>query len=227
MGLFGSKIVDQGYRIVAIKPGTKAPTEKNWQRFGRQQDGADVEHFVRTTPDWGIGIPTAFHPAIDIDVRDPTLALELQELAVTMLGEAPVRIGALPKRLLLYRTDEPFAKIASRGFRLPSDLPEGKPHQIEILGDGQQFVAYGLHPGTGRPYEWPDDSPLDIAADDLTPITVEQVRAYIEAAEALLIGAGGKPIARMAEDTGPRKANAKLTAYYDLIADAIAACAER
>ena len=140
-----------------------------------------------------------------------------------MLGSAPVRIGAAPKRLLLYRTDAPFPKMRSRAFTLPGDKPGDKAHQIEILGDGQQFVAYGIHPGTGRPYDWPEDSPVDIAAGDLTPITVEQVRAYIEAAEALLIKANGKPATRMAEDTGRRKSNAKLTADYELIADAIAA----
>ena len=138
-----------------------------------------------------------------------------------------VRIGAPPKRLLLYRTDTPFRKMRSRAFTLPGDKPGDKAHQIEFLCDGQQFVAYGIHPGTGRPYDWPEDSPLDIAAGDLTPITVEQVRAYIEAAEALLIEARGKPAARMAEDTGPRRTNAKLTADYDLIADAIAAVPNR
>ena len=53
------------------------------------------------------------------------------------LGQTPaIRIGRAPKRLLVYRAAEPFA-----GFKYPP---------IEVLGLGQQFVAYGLHPDTGR-----------------------------------------------------------------------------
>jgi hypothetical protein len=221
MGLYGPKIADQGYRIVPIQPGTKRPTGKGWQKFGHHQDDVDIERFVRDTPQWGIGILTAFIPAVDIDVRDPTLALQLHELALQKLGIAPFRIGAFPKRLLPYRTDEPFAKVASRGFRLPGDRPEDKPHRIEILGNGQQFVAYAVHPDTGRPYEWFDGGPLEVAQEDLTPITEEQARAYLREAERLILEAGGRPEAQFADDPGPRKTNANPIAPYDLVADAM------
>lgn len=32
---------------------------------------------------------------------------------------------------------------------------KGEKHQVEILGAGQQFVAYGIHPETGKPYHGP------------------------------------------------------------------------
>ena len=48
----------------------------------------------------------------------------------------PLRIGKAPKRLLVYRTAAPFKGI--------------KRHPLEVLCLGQQFVAYAVHPETGR-----------------------------------------------------------------------------
>ena len=54
--------------------------------------------------------------------------------------------------MLVYRTDQPFAKLAVTG--------------AEVLGAGQQFVAFGRHPA-GRLYGWPlGDTPLDTPLED-------------------------------------------------------------
>ena len=115
-GRLGGKVFDQGYRIVPIQPGAKYPIDKDWEINARHQTEDDVERFVDERSCYGIGIITAFNPAVDIDVRDGKLALQLEQLAHEMLGPAPVRIGAAPKRLLLYRTDVPFRKMRSRAF---------------------------------------------------------------------------------------------------------------
>ena len=61
------------------------------------------------------------------------------------LGDTPaLRIGRAPKRLLVYRAAEPF-----RGIRRAP---------LELLGLGQQFVAHAIHPDTGRPYDWPEET---------------------------------------------------------------------
>ena len=66
-----------------------------------------------------------------------------------MLGDTPcLRIGRAPKRLLVYRAATPFAGR--------------KRHPLELLARGQQFVAYAVHPDTGRPYEWPEDSLVEL-----------------------------------------------------------------
>jgi hypothetical protein len=101
-------------------------------------------------PEAGIGIATGRVIGIDIDVlSDPHLAKRIEDLAREMLGDTPaLRIGRAPKRLLVYRADQPF-----KGFKRPP---------IEVLGLGQQFVAYGLHPETGQPYDWPLESLAEI-----------------------------------------------------------------
>jgi hypothetical protein len=53
-----------------------------------------------------------------------------------------------------------------------------------VLGDGQQFVAYAIHPDTGKPYRWLDKAgPHNMPADDLPEISrddAEQIAAEFE-----------------------------------------------
>jgi hypothetical protein len=103
------------------------------------------------------------------------------------LGDGPLRFGQPPKRLRVYRTDAPFPKVASRELVLPGDAPGDRPHRVEVLADGQQWVAYGTHPGTGRPYAWPDSSPLDLEWQDLPQIDAAAAARFVAEAEGLLV----------------------------------------
>ncbi|MGI4851919.1 MAG: PriCT-2 domain-containing protein [Janthinobacterium lividum] len=48
---------------------------------------------------------------------------------------------------------------------------------MEILGDGQQFVAYHIHPDTQQPYEWLSlDDPTTMETWELNDITAEQAQ---------------------------------------------------
>ena len=80
---------------------------------------------------------------------------QLIDVARTMLGATPLeRVGMAPKTLLCYRTETPFPKISTDEFTLPGDdptVPGYKWHRVEILAEGQQFVAYGIHPDTLAP----------------------------------------------------------------------------
>jgi len=98
----------------------------------------------------GVGVLTRNIPAIDLNILDPAIVQQLADWCETYIGKTVQRVGRAPKRLLVYRTNEPFAKMASKKYVDSS----GQTHQIEILGDGQQFVAYGTHPETGKSYEW-------------------------------------------------------------------------
>ncbi|HEX2527439.1 MAG TPA: PriCT-2 domain-containing protein [Geminicoccus sp.] len=112
-------------------------------------------------------------------------------MVAELLGDAPARIGAPPKCLWLFRTARPFPKITTAEYVLPGDLPTDKGHKVEVLGDGQQFVAFGIHPGTGRPYHWPDFSPLDLEWQDLPELSAEQAAIAVGTADELLVRAGG------------------------------------
>lgn len=173
---------------------------------------------------WGasVGLRTKHFPAVDIDVLDRDLALQIARLALDILGDAPVRVGRAPKCALVYRAPAPFRRMRLR-FR-----KDGVSHLVEILGDGQQFVVEGVHAGTGKPYQWD----RDFTAADLNTITAEQAGAYLDAADALLrsLGwetkregsSGGAPVAQddlKGDPAAIREAVAALPNTSDLFPD--------
>ena len=183
MARLGAKLVDGGFPILPIQPGTKKPgvfrrgawrDYPAWSRHCQRDTTVNEIDVWGDWPDAGIGIAAGRVIGIDIDVfADPPLAKRIEMLAREMLGDTPaLRIGRAPKRLLVYRADPPF-----KGFKLPP---------IEVLGLGQQFIAYGIHPDTGQPYDWPVESLAEMAIDDLPPITEAQAQAFAAAAIALV-----------------------------------------
>ena len=124
----------------------------------------------------GLGIQTRRTPAVDIDVMDSGLADLVEKAALRVLGPAPKRVGQAPKCLLVYRTDTPRSKITVSFKR---GTPDGIKRDVEILGEGQQFVAHGIHPKTGKPYEWTRGNLAEIGRDGLTLITPEKVDAFL------------------------------------------------
>jgi hypothetical protein len=101
--------------------------------------------------------------AIDADIIDPAHATLADELANNILGDTPlVRIGLAPKQIRVYRAD---GVVRSR-----------KLHPIEIFSGSGQFVAFGWHEKAGRPYIWPQASPLTISADSPAIPAVKQAQ---------------------------------------------------
>jgi len=82
--------------------------------------------------------------ALDFDcvcaASDTYLAIMRREL-----GTIPVRYGKRPKFLVPFRCD---GQMAGRSLALPCGC------RVQIING--QFVAYGTHPDTERPYEWQD-----------------------------------------------------------------------
>jgi hypothetical protein len=145
--------------------------------------------------DKSTGIITRNSPGLDIDFKDEDAAEALEELARERFdsrGPILVRIGQAPKRLIPFRTNVPFKKIR-RVFVAPSGpAPDGKDPAIEILGDGQQFVAFGIHPNTQQPYRWHGGQPGEIPCADLPYISEQEAAAYVEAATPILLARGYK-----------------------------------
>lgn len=177
---YGQRLLDNGYHIVPIRVGGKAPGFDGWEKSRATKDQLK-EWLESGHRHAGVGILTKNTPAIDIDIRDERVATLMDNYVRKHLGGKLVRIGKAPKRLFLFRCDTPFRKM-----RTTVRLDEWKDkQQIEVLGEGQQFVAYHKHPETGKPYSWPDAgmNPLDVRANELPSVTVEQIEgllAYFE-----------------------------------------------
>ncbi|TNE57496.1 MAG: hypothetical protein EP341_04015 [Sphingomonadales bacterium] len=158
------RLIDNGFEPLPIIPGQKRPAPARWSSVALTTDC--IEDWLRRYPEHGVGLRTGRLIGLDIDELDPDCAHEAHSLAVARFGETLVRVGQWPKRLLLYRTDMPFPKM--------------KTGKVEILGAGQQFVAFGLHSGTGQPYAWTTgETPLDIHVDDLPVIDQDRVAAFL------------------------------------------------
>ena len=178
-----------------------------WTRHAERPTSEHELNIWQTWPDAGVGILCGPVIGIDIDVADADLALELERLARARLGDTPaLRIGRAPKRLLVYRAAAPFAGIR----RSP----------LEVLGLGQQFVAHAIHPDTGRPYEWPEESLADIDIGDLPDVDEAAVRAFVD--EALrLVPEALKP-ARLATASTPGGASHAQAGTEAAIREALA-----
>jgi RecA-family ATPase len=160
----------------------KAPPISGWQNMAASD--AEIEGWFHEHPEaLNTGIITRNTPAVDIDVYDPDIADELENLLWDMIGSrGMVRFGQPPKRAALFRTEMPFTKISTPVFTSPTK----QRHRVEVLCSGQQIVVFGLHPGTGKPYSWHGGVPGEVALADLPELTKAVAEQFITGATALM-----------------------------------------
>jgi hypothetical protein len=179
-----------GYRVTPIRTRSKAPFLDGWRQLALTQTADDVCRLAEQYGDCGCGIVTGRQLGLDIDVLHQAAAVEIAELAWKMFGRTSARFGRAPKMMLPFRTEDTIGgSIATRWF-IRSD---GQRHRVEWIIN-TQYVAFGTHPSTGRPYRWLRPSLLDIPADDLPLVTELQMREFIAAAEAILLRYGFEPV---------------------------------
>ena len=146
------------------------------------------------------GLLTEHTPTLDIDILDPEAATAVEELVRERFGEGGyvlVRFGQSPKRAIPFRTDTPFSKITYN-----VEIPDGEDREekLEFLANGQQFVAFGLHPKTGKPYSWHGGEPGEkIKHEDLPYITEAEAQQLVDDAGELLKQFGYQPKTRRSE----------------------------
>jgi hypothetical protein len=132
------------------------------------------------------GILCKHTPAPDIDIFNADAADAVEELIRQQLSIQPLlRTGLPPKRLIPFRTDKPFSKITAK---LTS--ADGSSQKLEWLADGQQFVAFGIHP-SGRAYSWRNGEPGQVPRSALPFIDEASARSLINAAADLLVARFG------------------------------------
>jgi putative DNA primase/helicase len=186
-GRIAQPLAAAGYEPVPIIPGTKRPRCTEWQRGGL---ATRAQEFANDYT----GLLTRNCPGIDIDVSDFQLVADIERIVldVALCHEAPPpsRIGLPPRKLLLFRTEQPFEKLSTGEFELPDDPTiEGKVKhsKVEILANGQQFVAYAPHVVTHKPYLWNGaGDPLRSPRAKLPMLSSDQALEIVQRADALL-----------------------------------------
>ena len=170
-------LVDHGY--VPIPVIGKEPPFKSWQKV-ENVSRAMLEAWGRNWPRASnTGILTKFTPTLDVDILNEPAAIAIEDLVRERFEERGYilpRIGKAPKRAIPFRTTDPFAKITAN--LIAADGSTGE--KIEFLCDGQQVVAAGIHPDTGKPYSWPLGNPTDIAHDDLPDISEAEAQQLVD-----------------------------------------------
>jgi hypothetical protein len=191
---YGPLALANGYEIIPIKPGTKRPPFDGWEdiratkkQLGRWLDNGRSKH--------GVGVLTRLTPLVDIDCRDPDIVEKMIAFTEELLGESLQRVGQAPKTGIVYRAAEPFKKVNSKTFIDPENREDdsGKVigQKLEVLGDGQQFVAFAIHPDTQEPYRWLDKvGPHNTPAAELPEITRDQAEEIAAEFERLCEEAG-------------------------------------
>jgi hypothetical protein len=165
----------------------KSPVIKNWQKL-ITVTAHEVDSWTRSCPAaLNTGILTRLTPVLDVDVLDPEAAAAIERLAQERFEERGcllVRFGAVPKRAIPFRTDDPFAKITAKLI-----APDGSDSQrLELMCDGQQVVVDGEHPDTHRPYSWRGgDAPGKIRREDLPYLHQYEAQALVDDATNLLV----------------------------------------
>jgi hypothetical protein len=185
------RLVANGYsKLTAVRG--KVPAGLEWQkRTLTPESVTELEAFPNST---STGIVCGSVIAIDVDLLQQEAADAVERAIMEWFPGARllVRYGKAPKRLFIFATAQPFSKITASlvapedtGLDICDGRKRGGP-RLEVLGEGQQFVAFGIHEDTGEPYHWPDGSPLDIRLDELPEISEDSARALIAHLEDVL-----------------------------------------
>ncbi|MBP0440670.1 PriCT-2 domain-containing protein [Tianweitania sediminis] len=177
-------LLDRGYKPVPVfsidyhfcnSPG-KQPEGKAWNEM------AKAGHLpALSTKAMNTGILCDGLRVVDVDVDDPDAAREITHLARDFLGTAPERYrGNSARRTIVYRAAEGEPRkrsVTSATIR----NQDGKPAKVEVLGQGQQFVAYGFHP-SGAELLWSEPSLGEVVVQDLPTVSEAEITDFLEAA---------------------------------------------
>ena len=159
----------------------KAPMWPAWQKMDMTREV--LEEVLSRHPDhMNVGLRTGKLVAVDNDLRDPIHAQIISLAIERELGATPLhRVGRKGEALCFFNP-EPIGKITI------SCQAEGSSERItlvEFLGRGQQIAAYGVHPDTGQPYDWPntgsEGDPLGTFIEDLPWVSPDRLVACAKA----------------------------------------------
>ena len=189
----GPLVVSNGYKVVAIRPNSKAPIGKAWQEHPLTEK--ECAEYPEKAAGVGILCGVGENPicCLDIDCSDESIVEEfLNEIGFD--DTDLVRTGRAPRKAVLLRAAEAGWKSKATRF-LEKD---GVVIRLEVLGKGKQIVAYHIHEKTQMPYTWDNADckyePAYYPAEKLPDTTAEHVDELMQGFEKIAIAHGYKPV---------------------------------
>src|SRR5262245_55184626 len=202
-----AQLVSHGYEPICVDAQTKKPASTGWSKGEITVERISIER--AEFPKSSTGLRTGKLVGVDVDVVNKEHWSKLIELAVKVLGDTPLTRRGSKGLLAAYSNPMPIGKISIKG-----KFDKKSVTLVEILGQGQQFVAFGIHPKTNKPYEWtgsdsdPDlpsvFSPLVVALADLPKVSPDNLREFASKAAALLTELGYQDVT-ISGDTGEER----------------------
>ena len=173
---------------LGVKSAGKRPTMRNWDTVCATAGPKKITDWtVAYNRDVNTGLLCGKLVGLDVDVLDEQLVQTLVARAEQMLGATPLRrTGRAPKTLLCYSVIWPIKKLSTPELF----FEDGTKAQVEILGEGQQFVAFGIHGETHQPYSWHGGDPSNTTFDRIPTVDAADLQAYLTEAEEILREAG-------------------------------------
>jgi len=169
----GIKLVERGWpAAIPLIQGEKRPAISGWQTYNTETVSLEkAECWARQFPNCGVG-HAAGHGlvAVDLDTDREDQAATTKSIADKHLGPTPmIRVGRHPRVMRYYRLQG----------GVNSDLATSSFHLFAIYIATGQTAWLGIHPSTGKPYEWIDASPLDMGPSELPTVTKEMLSDFV------------------------------------------------
>jgi len=198
---YADQLRKAGFTPLPIAPNSKKPIHDGWTGFleNPPSDAEYAEWNQKYNSTHGVGVVTGHVIAVDVDFYEKDTSTAIAKMVLAELGDAPKRVGQKPKVLLVYRNEgEPFPKLTGAKFQ-----KEGYDNsRVEVLAKGQQFIAYGTHKDTGRPYKYLGEDLVSFGFDFLEPVSLEQLESVLQKAEEIAIAHGWEKIAEGRQGAG-------------------------
>lgn len=203
----GPLLLVNGYRIVKIAGRGKNPIENGWTR--KIVTAEDCKNDNATDRSVGI-ICGEDVMCVDADIYEHELADEIMAVIKGLHPDCiiPTRYGARPKFAMLFRNVDNLPPTRSPMYT-KGEGDEKVTACIEFRGKNQQFVAYGIHPATGKEYEWENGSPEFLPVEDLPPLTKDDFEKIVQEIDAIARSLGYTPPRPL--NSALAKVNEKLT----------------
>jgi len=186
------KLHENGYEPIATRG--KKPVADGWQNGEITRDRI-IKEILSHPGATNTGLRTDHFPVVDIDLWNDDHVVVIAQLVTERLGLTPLFRRGRKGLAMCYRlSGTPIGKLIIKGDtdeRTALSRPVYKT-LVEILGRSNQVVAYGVHPETGRVYEWlePGGEPLKVGFDDLPAVTPDQLRGLADAVRLECAGLG-------------------------------------
>ncbi|HEY8360675.1 MAG TPA: bifunctional DNA primase/polymerase [Ramlibacter sp.] len=196
----GEKIFGSSAVLMRQLGWTVFPQERDDRRMPSKVDGRalkwskwyDLGPTVEETARWAAQASNAntaiiLGPAssnvfcFDIDIMNPVLSLQIQELAGEILGVSPFRrVGQEPKTALFYRTQAEHLP-RNRQIAFAPQAGDDGVQAIEILARGKAITAFGYHHKTGRYFSWLAAQPTYFGPEHAPLLSPARVDEFIDA----------------------------------------------